>query len=105
MTAVMIIHTSGVVEQREFDITLGTLQGIVGGYIEAFVGNGWVGYCDEEGKLKGKPVNLKATQVAHAGGWPRGDYLVGDIIFLGPERGEHHTDVPAGLVALATPHT
>lgn len=36
-------------------------------------------YCDEEGKLQGKPVNHAATKLStHT---MPGDYLVGDVLF------------------------
>lgn len=39
------------------------LQGIVGGYIEAAaIGNGLIMVMNEEGKLKGLPLNARASQ-------------------------------------------
>lgn len=51
--------------------TLENLQRTVGGYIEVFpIGGHDVIICDEEGKLKGKPLNVII----------RGEMIVGDII-------------------------
>lgn len=65
------------------------LQKAVGGYIEAIPGftklNGepCVAFCDEEGKLKGKPYNAAATQLwTQCFKGPIDDVLVGDILVL-----------------------
>lgn len=68
-------------------------QKLVGGYIEVVPGwNQWflkdygfvdaVVICDEEGKLRDKPLNQKATGLwrAHAG--QSRDVLVGDIVVI-----------------------
>lgn len=64
-------------------------QKIVGGYIErvpdfvAFEGRECFAYCDEEGKLKGKPTNEAATRAWEAGSpYPVFDVLVGDIAII-----------------------
>lgn len=59
--------------------SLEELQGFVGGYIE-IVNSRMTGrflVIDEEGKLKGKPVNIAATML-----YPNGDLdpLVGDVL-------------------------
>lgn len=77
---------------------------IGGGWLEgvgASIGDDWTGYCDEEGRLKGLPVNEKATALARALGWP-GDFLVGAVVFVGLDhRGEDgavEVDVPQRII-------
>jgi len=72
---------------------LAWLQQQVGGWVEAFRPvkpwlADWVGWCDEDGKLKGYPRNERATELARIAGWstPAGmlfDELVGTIVFTG----------------------
>lgn len=66
-----------------FDLSLESMQEAVGGYVQ--IVNSYDGrnvfVCDEEGKLKGKPENAKATEIAlNAGALFPDDYLVGDVI-------------------------
>lgn len=57
----------------EIENTLQAMQKAVGGYIQVVsVGAGVVMICDEEGKLKNKPLNF-GTQ---------NDVIVGDVLFL-----------------------
>ena len=73
--------------------TLNDLQTLVGGYIE--VGRTLDGkflVLDEEGKLKGKPLNIQATWMYQYG---RRDPIVGDVVIIdtllemnGPDEGE-----------------
>lgn len=88
----IIITTDGNVTTVPYSkkIPLEHLQKAVGGYIERvplwdkYEGKDCVVYCDEEGKLKGKPMNQQATIAwFHAMEVGRhDDYLVGDIIIL-----------------------
>lgn len=76
----------------------GSVEGINFGHLELN------GYCDEEGKLAGKPGNLRATLLWHFGTVFTGrvplvaDVLVGDIVIVGPTDiyGED-TNAPAWL--------
>jgi len=80
---------------RDFSADLeGMKEAVGGGYIEGIGGEGWSAYCDEEGKINGLPVNVRATRLARALGWPTGDVLCGPVVFLGPvdDEGEE-TDV------------
>jgi hypothetical protein len=76
----------------EGEPALGKLQEAVGGFIEViplftmYKGRACVALCDEEGKIKGKPVNLQATRL-----WAdqlklatdyADDLLVGDIAIV-----------------------
>jgi hypothetical protein len=83
---------------RDIEPSLDGFQAIVGGWLEGIGGDDWRGYCDEEGKIKGLPVNVRATRLARLFGWPSGDLLCGPVVFVGPpdEEGED-TDLP-GLV-------
>jgi len=80
---------------RNFSADLeGMREAVGGGYIEGIGGDGWTGYCDEEGKINGLPLNIRATRLAWFLGWPEDDVLCGPVVFLGPvdDEGEE-TDV------------
>lgn len=60
----------------------------------------WEAYCDEEGKIKGLPVNAAATVLARIHGWNVPDWLVGPVVFHGgptPD-GEETRDCPQWLI-------
>lgn len=67
---------------------LDTYQFIVGGYIECVYLDGCVLVCDEEGKLKHKPINVYT---------PWNDPIVGTFFVCGVD-GEDFSDIPYGLV-------
>lgn len=71
-----VIHPSNVKPDLEF------LQGQVGGYIELVTLDGAQLFVNEEGKIKGLPVNLQATEVFHFGGGNPEDYIVGDAVVV-----------------------
>lgn len=87
------------------------LREIIGGWLEgvgpmALSDAAVFGYADEEGRLKGLPVNEPATMLARVLGWP-GDFLVGPIVFVGlkwgsPEDGAQSADIPSDLEAMVT---
>jgi hypothetical protein len=57
-----------------------------GGWLQVINGKGdWHAYIDEEGKIKGQPVNRLATRLAQALGWVGmpGDVLCGPVVFFG----------------------
>ena len=59
-------------EVREVENELHVLQEIVGGYIECFpIFDNVVCVCNEEGKLKGLPINFVFD----------GDFIAGDVFF------------------------
>lgn len=62
--------------------TLKELQEYVGGYIElVFLDDGKIFVVDEEGKLKGKEVNIEATIYARMKKAGFGnDFIVGDVL-------------------------
>ncbi len=79
-----IIKTTGeVIEAKPdngTDFSLEELQAIVGGYIEVVsLRDGRLIVCDEEGKLKGKERNNKATDIFQAA-MPTRDFIVGDAL-------------------------
>jgi hypothetical protein len=67
---------------------LDKLQALVGGYIEfVYLPGGGEIMCNEEGKLKGLPINRVATEMWYKAD-PRAvdaDVLCGPIVFLTPE--------------------
>lgn len=93
----IVIKADGNVETRELcgKPSLETLQGLVGGLIETvplwdrYLHQGklrdCVAFCDEEGKIKGRPVNSMATilwRVSYSPMPALDDVLVGDVIIL-----------------------
>lgn len=89
---VLIIPPDGPGEVRELPQDIRTLQGVVGGYIEA-VKTMWdddgnaqaILWCNEEGKLQNLPVNRRATALWYSlNRGPTGDTLCGTVIVSGP---------------------
>lgn len=73
---------------KKKQLSLEEMQGAVGGYIEVVRLKHWRRLViDEEGKLKSRPPNPRATMLALADdALLPGDYIVGDALLLG--RGE-----------------
>lgn len=91
----LIIKTDDSVEVVETNADLDWLQSTVGGYIEHFSGSGdWHGYCNEEGKIQGLPINVLATYFAVRMGWSTGDILAGNVVFLGNGEEGDEASVP-----------
>lgn len=62
--------------------TLAAMQAFVGGYIEIIeTVDGRQIIIDEEGKLKGKPINHEATLLARGRIMPT-DFICGDVLVL-----------------------
>lgn len=83
------------------------LSAAVGGWLELLrLSHDAVIYVDEEGKLKGLPINERANRLLHEEmpiGLAPNDRVVGTIVILGclNERGEHtgdEYDVPQYLI-------
>lgn len=80
------------------EFTLGELQKLVGGYIKAVRLNGdHIMWVNEEGKLKGLPLNVEATRTAVfcALVWNKAltDQIVGDVVIANmTESGENDED-------------
>lgn len=88
---VIVIPPEGRAEERVISQDLRNLQGIVGGYIEA-VNTMYdvagvpqaIFWCNEEGKLKGLPLNRRATALWYTiEGGPTGDHFCGTVILSG----------------------
>lgn len=78
-----IYRTNGDVENVEpkngTDFQLEELSAIAGGYIEVlYLDDKEILVCDEEGKLKGYPLNVRATDIVRSYGIS--DYIVGDVL-------------------------
>ena len=73
MSEALVIRVNGN-EDTIQDLELDTLQKAVGGYIElVHIGGGKVLIVDEEGLIKQKPVNYRATEMS-------GRSIVGDVV-------------------------
>lgn len=70
----------------------------IGGWMEGLrVSNDLFAYIDEEGKLKNKPLNTRATDfcVEMKTGLRPDDFIVGDMLLFGkPDQEGDETDVP-----------
>lgn len=87
-----LIKTTGVEETFTPSgpkFTLLELQALVGGNIEGLqLNHGWWMFIDEEGKLKSKPLNPKATAYADFHGSMillARDCIVGDAVLVPPD--------------------
>lgn len=71
-------------EVREIESGLTPMRELLNdGWLEAIVtGEDFVAYADEEGQLKGLPVNHPATLLLQASGWS-GPAIVGPVVFAG----------------------
>lgn len=87
------------------------LQGLVGGYVEAFHPCGepchtppvpWHGFANEDGLPMGYRPNHRATRLAERAGWHEwaGSPLVGTIVFTGCA-GEDTTALPDEIITIA----
>jgi hypothetical protein len=61
----------------------------------------WHAYIDEEGKLKGLPINVFGTALARTIGWLADDVLVGPVVFLGDHPEGEESDVPQAVLDAA----
>lgn len=73
-----LLKVDGSIE-KDVDVTsLEKMQALVGGYIQMVnTKDGDLMIMDEEGKLKDKPINTKATEMYRYGA---SDTIVGDVI-------------------------
>ena len=61
--------------------TLEELQALVGGYVEPLrLPSGDIVLLDEDGKLKQKPKNGRATTLVRSAGIAAADFIVGDVL-------------------------
>lgn len=107
----IIITEDGNAEIKYLTCDLETLQGIVGGPIEAlsptgYAGYRWFAYINGEGKMQGLPVNDAANEIATMLGWAGrlgGDFLVGPVVIVGPgDAGGNDTSVEDNVIELVT---
>lgn len=99
------LHVDGTVTQNDTPLTLEYLQGQVEGYIEAVRPGDITIYINEEGKLKGLPINTRATELW----WElderfRGyDVLCGNVVVTGqPDRQGEDTNIPGHMLRRLT---
>lgn len=81
-----VITTKGIrreVDLSDKDTQLRTLQKLVGGYIECLYVGDKIMVVNEEGKLRGLPVNKRATEIALKNGI--NDIIVGDVVLCNPD--------------------
>lgn len=82
----------------DIDGSLDSFQLLVGGYIEGIGGEGWSAYVDEEGRIKHRPVNWRASAMAKRMGWSE-EYLCGTVVFIGQADNDGmETDVPPFVI-------
>jgi hypothetical protein len=75
----ILIKTTGEMETIEYEDTLETLQGFVGGYIDyVTIGDGVDMIINDEGKIMGLEPNWVATFL-----WGQPDMIVGDVLVVG----------------------
>jgi len=104
-----LIHLPTTLPETKAAIGGGWLELVDGGPIDD-TGRA-VLWCDEEGKLKGLPVNARATLAATyliggAGFDPRADVLVGDVLITGVGDDGETAGIPAhALLALRSDRT
>lgn len=87
----------------DYEVTgLESMQAAVGGYVELLeLPGGTLLWLDEEGKLKGRDVNVVATNITRNIGLMPGDLIVGDVLLTGPltDDGEGYVDIDDELYA------
>lgn len=92
MIKILKLPVSGPCEVKQIENTLEALQQEVGGYIETLtLAADCCMIVDEEGRLKDKPLNEKASRL----GLP----IVGDALFVGVD-GDEFTDVPEAMIEM-----
>jgi hypothetical protein len=73
------------------------IRAVVGGYIEGIrLGADVYMYVDEEGKLKGLPMNSRATALAIGAGLP--DFVVGPVLLVGFDGSPEIASLPPEFV-------
>lgn len=98
----LIIEPGKLSRLEDIEPDLPTLNKLVGGWLEGVdIHQGWHAYINEEGKLRGMSANMAATLLCHTLGWPRGDVLVGTVVFLGTGRDGSEKAVPQAVIDTA----
>jgi hypothetical protein len=98
----LVIGENGAAEVKDIDTDGNALRELIGGWLEgvrAQIAEGeWFAYCDEEGKLKQRPVNMPATVLARHLGWGMNDVLCGTVVFVAQGKDGEDADVPDGVL-------
>jgi hypothetical protein len=81
MKALQITTSGEIIELK--DITLESLQGGVGGVIQAIALDGLTLWCNDNGKTEGLPHNPYAQELWDSVYGVKTDYLVGDVVITG----------------------
>lgn len=93
MKLALRVTTTGTIE--ELDMTndsLTTLQGAVGGWVQAIdLASDLTMWCNEEGKLNGLPHNPFAQKMWDTAFGAETDYIVGDVVLTGGADEEGYT--------------
>lgn len=90
------------VERVQLAPELEVFQQEVGGYVQGVDLPGSTMWLDEEGKLKEKPVNARATALGRIFGRLQQDVAVGDVICVGYDyAADTYWDVPDRIAQLA----
>jgi hypothetical protein len=95
--AALALAVSGT-ESQQF----AAIRAQVGGDVQTiggrYLGADWIAFANEEGKLRGLPLNERATALVQLLGWNSrpGDYLVGTVVLAGK-----NASVPAEVVRAA----
>jgi len=96
MVKALLIRVDGTVSDITID-GLDDMQKAIGGYIEAvYLPLRQMGYIDEEGKLKSKPVNHLASAIFDN----PSDVIAGDMLVLGDDGEGGNADVDEKFIFL-----
>jgi len=101
----ILIHPSGSIEIVDVSERVESLWAIVGNWVEVITPardsqvRNWLGYCDEEGRMKSLPENTVASAYANAIGWNGQHCLVGPVLFLGADGSGNMLGVSAEMMA------
>jgi hypothetical protein len=102
----VVIENTGNAALVDLDTSLESLQAVIGGYLQIIQpmvpGYGkWHAYIDEEGKIKDRPRNFTADDIAVMLGWGgavAGDFIVGPMVLLGETPDGEEADVPQKVI-------
>lgn len=102
MIEVLVVPADGSQPLRKQEVkpTLAVFQELVGGYIEPVVGRDWMLYANEDGIPLGLRRNERATSLALICGWHGGQWLYGDVVFLGSDESTVPSRIATALEGL-----
>lgn len=103
MRALLIPANNDPATVLEIDGSLGSLQSAVGGDIQLITirGHAINAYLNEEGKLDGSALNVRASSIAQGtGSLHDGDWIAGNMVLVGPADDEgNDTDLSEAELA------